>query len=466
MVTPINGAKIAGLQQTFALKGMGKVLVVEPGRLQSLSGIDSLKRLPNLHQELTNLIRTKFGIEVSDIFCDREAKLEILGCNPSFLERIRNANGNLEVLGHTVVFEMKNETRGKLYLLGNSNNIEKIESPTKQKSSPRIDPEAKLVLLDKEIYPLFKLPTYEEILEVIAKPKAFAKELPEAPVAKLDFLLSCLIVWSGETSKNPPKHLLDELTDLFIDTNNDPTLFKLALDYIISDLQSSSSRKIAPLIALKAIPIPPESRDLPPIASCIAYIISKDSSPWLLRSAADTALKLGNKFDADSKLKIWQAAGLRQPDCIAKSSEKIFRDEWLAAARSLGRIKADWKGAILSSKPDFFPAMLESIEDALKFLSQSRGENYYKEHEYRDVKDIYQFVSRLHAELQNLKLIISEENLSSKIDRLLTDISEGLAKRNILPRSYAEAGREILDLIWASMELADKIKNGEFEDLK
>ena len=131
MVTPVNGNKIAALQRSLSVQGMSTVKVVPSGALQGLAGIDSLRRLPNLHQELTDLIKTKFGIEVTDILCDREAKLEILGCNPPFIERVRNSNGNPGVLGHTVIFEIESETSGKLYFLKNEKNIEmaKADSP-------------------------------------------------------------------------------------------------------------------------------------------------------------------------------------------------------------------------------------------------------------------------------------------------------------------------------------------------
>ena len=126
MITPINGVKITALQRSLSAQGMSAVKVVPPGFAQNLTGIDSLKRLPNLHQELTDLIRTKFGIEVNDILCDREAKIEILSCDPPFMERVRNANGNPGVLGHIVVIEMENDNLGKLYLLRNENNVASI----------------------------------------------------------------------------------------------------------------------------------------------------------------------------------------------------------------------------------------------------------------------------------------------------------------------------------------------------
>jgi len=123
MVTPINGNKLAVLQKLFSAQGMSTVKVVSTGVMQTMPGIDSLKCLPNLHQELTRLVKTKFGIEVTEIFCDREAKLEILGCNPPFVERVRNANGNPEVLGHMIVIEMEDENSGKLYFLRSDKNV-------------------------------------------------------------------------------------------------------------------------------------------------------------------------------------------------------------------------------------------------------------------------------------------------------------------------------------------------------
>jgi hypothetical protein len=122
MVEPVNGNKIAALQQTLHQRGMGRVLVIKPGQA-TFKGVESLKRLPNLYEKLAGFISQKFGIQVVDILSDVDGLLPILAADPSFMERISNSGGNLEVLGHTVVWEMEGENSGKLYLLKNDDNV-------------------------------------------------------------------------------------------------------------------------------------------------------------------------------------------------------------------------------------------------------------------------------------------------------------------------------------------------------
>ena len=123
MTTPVNGTKITALRQTLSQKGAGKIRVLEAGLLSRLKTEPLSDRLPGLADPLKNFISEKLGINITDIFCDLEGRLALQATNLPYLERVRNSNGNLGVLGHTVVLEMESEESGKLYLLKNSKNI-------------------------------------------------------------------------------------------------------------------------------------------------------------------------------------------------------------------------------------------------------------------------------------------------------------------------------------------------------
>jgi hypothetical protein len=123
MVEAVRNNRIAALQQTLRSRGAGRILVVKPGQLGNLKGIESLSRFPNLHRELADFIGARLGITVTDILCDAEGRLPILAAaNPSFVERLRNSGGNLEALGHKVVLEMEDENSGKLILIKSADN--------------------------------------------------------------------------------------------------------------------------------------------------------------------------------------------------------------------------------------------------------------------------------------------------------------------------------------------------------
>jgi hypothetical protein len=123
MVKPVSENRITALHQTLRQQGMGRVLVIKTGQLQNLGGTESLKRLPNLYEKLAGFISQKFNIQIVDILSDVEGLLPILAADPSFMERISNSGGNLEVLGHTVVFEA-NDEGATVSLLKNPENME------------------------------------------------------------------------------------------------------------------------------------------------------------------------------------------------------------------------------------------------------------------------------------------------------------------------------------------------------
>jgi hypothetical protein len=138
MVTPVDGNKIAALRQTFERKGMGRILVVKPGQA-TFKGTESLKRLPNLYEKLAGFISQKFNIQVVDILSDVDGLLPILAADPSFMERIMNSNGDLEVLGHKMVIETADGESGKIYFLKDPENIRTASAA--RKTSSRQKPE-------------------------------------------------------------------------------------------------------------------------------------------------------------------------------------------------------------------------------------------------------------------------------------------------------------------------------------
>ena len=143
MVTPVNGTKITAFRQALSQKGAGKIRVLEAGLLSRLKTEPLSDRLPGLVDPLKNFIREKLGIDITEIFCDLEGRLALQATNLPYLERVRNSNGNLGVLGHTVVIEMETEASGRLYLLKNERNTTSInkEDPKPKTGAPLNEPE-------------------------------------------------------------------------------------------------------------------------------------------------------------------------------------------------------------------------------------------------------------------------------------------------------------------------------------
>jgi len=461
MVAPINKSQTTALQLSLSSKGIEKVKVIDFSQMLKFPGIESLKRLPNLHQELTDLIKTKFGIEVTEIFCDREAKLEILGCSPSFIERVRNANGNLGVLGHTAVFEMESENSGKLYLLADSNKIAELERSNTPAKSSWVPPGTKITLFD---HTLFKA-TRESVLETLNNKKKFAEIVPQDPKARLDFIFSSLQYWLDEFGEDPPQHIRDELMDLFIDTKKDPALVNMALDFLTRQM-SFSSTNLLPLVSLNQYWVPRNNPSISIAARLIEDAISNDSAPKVVIAAGQAAMALDNILNPDEKFKIWRAAGLREPDCLTKSTNNDFNsNQWLESAQLLNTIKTGWRNKIFAAQPELFPTLLDNIEKQLRFLADSKEEHYDSKSKTSDTNDISQVASKLYANLQIIRLALTGDTLSSELNSLLLDLSTGLAQRDLFPRRYAQAGRELLDYLRGAIELAEKIKKGELEDL-
>lgn len=145
MIPPTGRNRIGVLQQTLRTGGMKGAFVVNGGRLGRLRNVSPLVSdkasdfTRNLHRNLTEFIGQRFGINATDILCDHEGRLALIAAQPTFMERIINSNGNLEVLGHTVVFEMEGENEGKVYFLKNAGNMKKAAAAA---ASPKASADA------------------------------------------------------------------------------------------------------------------------------------------------------------------------------------------------------------------------------------------------------------------------------------------------------------------------------------
>jgi hypothetical protein len=283
MVEPVNGNKIAALQQTLRQRGMGRVLVIKPGQA-TFKGVESLKRLPNLYEKLAGFISQKFNIQVVDILSDVDGLLPILAADPSFMERISNSGGNLEVLGHTVVWEMEDKTSGKLYLLKNEDNIKALS----------IEP-AKPITADLSslIRASYNKLNRIGISDIAKKEKFDLLDLPEDAIEKLAFLTAALEKYMagvvGPLVLTENHHLLAQLKNMFTSSDASSELVNIGIELALKMIKGDRTDKWAGFTTLSVIPIPKNHPKIKAISDQLAETILNDPNYCVASAAARAA---------------------------------------------------------------------------------------------------------------------------------------------------------------------------------
>ena len=410
MITPVNGTKISAIRLALSQKGAGKIRVLEAGLLSRLKTEPLSDRLPGLVDPLKNFIREKLGIDITEIFCDLEGRLALQATNLPYLERVRNSNGNLGVLGHTVVIEMETEASGRLYLLKNSDNV-----------------------LNLPVEPLFVRPVSDErIISPPVRPEARVEDASRRLDTISETLVRLLQAYGQEPPPEVMRPVLSGLADLLLGSGNED-IIQYAANKVFGLLNGDGIRhRWAGAVILSILPLSEQVPSIFDVLRKIADIAQQGDDPAVF-SALRRAL---------NALK-----GQKTPSGKAESRAGAILDYF-------------------NREPtDPLPSLLNMLGQCRGVLASARGEEYYPEHEYKDAAEILETINFLSSALDGLKNIITETTLLEKIDGLKGKMSSDVQSRKYYPKKYAEEALEVLTTIKGGLQLIDMVRSGAIEEI-